>query len=97
MECITIIYVRNSNLAVQLELRLVPHCSYNDQNSIIQQETPVSTPGSLSSALSTTNCEEKKGEGGPQIAILVCSRLALEICKPTANLSQQECKRETSL
>ncbi|GBM12089.1 hypothetical protein AVEN_220938-1, partial [Araneus ventricosus] len=31
---------------------------------IIQLATPVSNPGSRSSALSTTNCEEKKGEGG---------------------------------
>ncbi|GBO34756.1 hypothetical protein AVEN_141486-1 [Araneus ventricosus] len=33
----------------------------------------------------------------PQIAILVCSRLALQICKLTANLRRQECKCETSL
>ncbi|GBN73049.1 hypothetical protein AVEN_183256-1 [Araneus ventricosus] len=32
-----------------------------------------------------------------QIAILVCSRLALQICKLTANLTRQECKCETSL
>ncbi|GBO03062.1 hypothetical protein AVEN_161514-1 [Araneus ventricosus] len=31
---------------------------------IIQLATPVSTRGSRSSDLSTTNCEEKKGEGG---------------------------------
>ncbi|GBM59884.1 hypothetical protein AVEN_62365-1 [Araneus ventricosus] len=32
-----------------------------------------------------------------QIAILVCSRLALQICKLSANLSRQVCKCETSL
>ncbi|GBL94498.1 hypothetical protein AVEN_235598-1 [Araneus ventricosus] len=32
-----------------------------------------------------------------QIAILVCSRLALHICKLSANLSRQVCKCETSL
>ncbi|GBN75722.1 hypothetical protein AVEN_8322-1 [Araneus ventricosus] len=31
-----------------------------------------------------------------QIAILVCSRLALQICKLRANLTRQECKCETS-
>ncbi|GBM29020.1 hypothetical protein AVEN_85800-1 [Araneus ventricosus] len=33
----------------------------------------------------------------PQIAILVCSRLALQVCKLSANLSRQVCKCETSL
>ncbi|GBN83896.1 hypothetical protein AVEN_271197-1 [Araneus ventricosus] len=37
---------------------------FSIEDCIIQQATPVSTPGSRSSALSTTNCEEKKGEGG---------------------------------
>ncbi|GBM06042.1 hypothetical protein AVEN_49425-1 [Araneus ventricosus] len=32
-----------------------------------------------------------------QIAILVCSRLALQLCKLSANLSRQVCKCETSL
>ncbi|GBM12568.1 hypothetical protein AVEN_235906-1 [Araneus ventricosus] len=32
-----------------------------------------------------------------QIAILVCSRLALQICKLAASLTRQECKCETSL
>ncbi|GBN61139.1 hypothetical protein AVEN_28391-1 [Araneus ventricosus] len=32
----------------------------------------------------------------PQIAILVCSNLALQICKLATNLTRQECKLETS-
>ncbi|GBM02913.1 hypothetical protein AVEN_25871-1 [Araneus ventricosus] len=31
-----------------------------------------------------------------QIAILVCSNLALQICKLATNLTRQECKLETS-
>ncbi|GBN41833.1 hypothetical protein AVEN_241880-1 [Araneus ventricosus] len=37
---------------------------FSIEDCIIQPATPVSSPGSRSSALSTTNCEEKKGEGG---------------------------------
>ncbi|GBO36579.1 hypothetical protein AVEN_156737-1, partial [Araneus ventricosus] len=37
---------------------------FSIEDCIIQLGTPESTPGSRSSALSTTNCEEKKGEGG---------------------------------
>ncbi|GBN30054.1 hypothetical protein AVEN_235941-1 [Araneus ventricosus] len=37
---------------------------FSIEDCIIQLATPVSTPGSRSSALSTTNCEEKRGEGG---------------------------------
>ncbi|GBN88473.1 hypothetical protein AVEN_9176-1 [Araneus ventricosus] len=37
---------------------------FSMEDCFIQLATPVSTPGSRSSALSTTNCEEKKGEGG---------------------------------
>ncbi|GBN44717.1 hypothetical protein AVEN_247336-1 [Araneus ventricosus] len=37
---------------------------FSIEDCIIQLATPVSTRGSRSSDLSTTNCEEKKGEGG---------------------------------
>ncbi|GBN14695.1 hypothetical protein AVEN_141000-1, partial [Araneus ventricosus] len=37
---------------------------FSIEDCIIQPATPVSSPLSRSSALSTTNCEEKKGEGG---------------------------------
>ncbi|GBN51804.1 hypothetical protein AVEN_228268-1 [Araneus ventricosus] len=37
---------------------------FSIEDCIIQLATAVSTPGSRSIALSTTNCEEKKGECG---------------------------------
>ncbi|GBM92566.1 hypothetical protein AVEN_222837-1 [Araneus ventricosus] len=37
---------------------------FSIEDCIIQLATPVFTPGSCSIALSTTNCEEKKEEGG---------------------------------
>ncbi|GBM94623.1 hypothetical protein AVEN_222243-1 [Araneus ventricosus] len=40
------------------------------------------------------NCRCKRST---KMAILVCSKLALQICKLAARLTRQECKLETSL
>ncbi|GBM98205.1 hypothetical protein AVEN_268135-1 [Araneus ventricosus] len=54
--------------------------------------------GTIYLIVSTTeDCMEYLEYGIPKIAILVCSKLALQICKLAGRLTRQECKLEISL
>ncbi|GBN68386.1 hypothetical protein AVEN_175858-1, partial [Araneus ventricosus] len=44
----------------------------------------------------TAECRRHAFQNITQMAILVCSNLALQICKLAASLTRQECKLETS-